>query len=181
MKKLQQTLNAEKKKYRELQKEVSEIIFKKHNENKHYFDFQVNKMAALMRDDEEEEVEEEEEKEEIEEAEEEETEEEETETESETSEEEESSDEEDEVKDQPLDKKKENLQNRAKRHENCLNALKKGNHNNLFLTNIINIRHFLGNYMLKTNVDRLQDDLNKQKEEVITLQEDLDSVLADLG
>lgn len=35
--------------------------------------------------------------------------------------------------------------------------------------------------MLKANVDRLQDDLNKQKEEVITLQEDLDSVLAELG
>lgn len=131
-------MKAEKKRYRDLQKEV-------------------NKMAALMKDDEEDEDDEEKEESEVEE----ETESEESESESESSEEEESSESEDE--DSPIDEQKNSLQTRVKRHENCLNALKKGN------------------YMLKANVDRLQDDLNKQKEMVLSLQEDLDSVLAELG
>lgn len=55
------------------------------------------------------------------------------------------------------------LETRAKRHEGILNALKKGN------------------YLLKANVDRQRDDLNKQREMSITLQEDLNSVLSELG
>lgn len=68
-----------------------------------------------------------------------------------------------EDEDAPLDKKKTNLSARVKRHENILNALKKGN------------------FLLKTNAERMQDDLNKQKEMTAGLQEDLDSVLSELG
>jgi hypothetical protein len=35
--------------------------------------------------------------------------------------------------------------------------------------------------MLKAQVERLKDDLAKQREESIILQEDLDSVLSELG
>lgn len=93
----------------------------------------------------------------------------ESESESETSESETESDDSDseksmsEAEDAPVEKKKENLTKRTTRHENILGALKKTN------------------YMLKTNVERLQDDLNKQKELTQGLQEDLDSVLAELG
>lgn len=38
-----------------------------------------------------------------------------------------------------------------------------------------------GNYLLKAQVDRIKDDLAKQREDSIRLQEDLDSVLAELG
>nr|XP_022908960.1 DNA ligase 1-like [Onthophagus taurus] len=68
-----------------------------------------------------------------------------------------------EPEDAPTDKVKNNLSHRVKRHENMLAALKKGN------------------LMLKANVERLQDDLNKQKDLTMALQEDLDSVLAELG
>ena len=68
-----------------------------------------------------------------------------------------------EPEDAPTDKIKDNLTHRVKRHDNMLAALKKGN------------------LMLKANVERLQDDLNKQKELTMGLQEDLDSVLAELG
>lgn len=54
-------------------------------------------------------------------------------------------------------------QKQSKRHEGRLAALRKGN------------------YLLKAQVDRLKDDLAKQREESLTLQEDLDSVLAELG
>lgn len=126
--------------------------------------FQVNKMAALMKDtgDEDEDEDEEDKDEEEEESE--------SETESSESESEESdSDDSDseksmsEPEDAPVEKKKDNLTKRTKRHESILGALKKTN------------------YMLKTNVERLQDDLNKQKEATQGLQEDLDSVLAELG
>lgn len=63
----------------------------------------------------------------------------------------------------PVEKKKENLVARTRRHENRLGALKKTN------------------FMLKTNAERLQDELNNQKEMTQTLQADLDSVLAELG
>lgn len=63
----------------------------------------------------------------------------------------------------PAEKKKTNLSTRVKRHDNRVNALKKGN------------------FLLKTNAERLQDDLNKQKELTASLQEDLDSVLSELG
>ncbi|XP_045468896.1 glutamic acid-rich protein isoform X1 [Harmonia axyridis] len=143
IKKHQIAIREERKKYRVLQKEV-------------------NKMAALMKDDESEEGEDEEEKEESEE----ETEEEES---SEESESEESCDDSaseksmSEPEDAPPNKRKENYSSRVKRHESILAALKKGNN------------------MLKTNAERLQDDLNKQKEQTASLQDDLDSVLSELG
>lgn len=112
-------------------------------------------------DEEEEEDEEEKEPEEEEsEEEEEESSEEESESESDDSDSERSQSEDE---DAPIEKKKTNLTARAKRHENILNALKKGN------------------FLLKTNAERLQDDLNKQKELTASLQEDLDSVLSELG
>jgi hypothetical protein len=128
-----QILNEEKKKYKVLQKEV-------------------DKMANLMKDDDEG-SEEEEEPEESEESE--------SESESEESEEEESDG--DLPPDAPAEKRKQNLSERAKRHENCLAALRKGN------------------YLLKANIDRIKDDLFKQKEMSLRLQEDLNSVLAELG
>ncbi|XP_015183992.1 PREDICTED: DNA ligase 1-like [Polistes dominula] len=115
---------------------------------------EVDKMAKLMADtdgDDEEEDEEEDEETESEE-----------ESESEESEEEEEESEIDEGG-HNMEQEKDILQKRVKRHENRLAALKKGN------------------YLLKAQVDRLKDDLAKQREESITLQEDLDSVLAELG
>ncbi|XP_048523929.1 DNA ligase 1 [Dendroctonus ponderosae] len=124
---------------------------------------EVDKMAALLKDVSEDEDEDEEEKDDDEETEEEEeSSDEETETESDTDE----SDSEkslSEPEDAPLEKKKTNLASRSKRHESRLGALKKGN------------------FLLKTNAERLQDDLNKQKEMTAGLQEDLDSVLSELG
>lgn len=122
-------------------------------------------MAKLMKETSEDEDEDEEDEDEKEE------EEEESESESESSDSESESDSEcsdseksqSEAEDAPLEKKKLNLEQRSKRHENILGALKKGN------------------FMLKANVERLQDDLNKQKELTLALQEDLDSVLAELG
>ncbi|XP_001809098.1 uncharacterized protein LOC658131 isoform X1 [Tribolium castaneum] len=143
-------------------------IMKKHQiaikeEKKKYKALQkeVDKMAALMKDvsDDEEEEEEEESEEEVEE-------EEESSEESETEESEDDSDSErsqSEPEDAPIEKKRENLSVRVTRHEKILAALKKGN------------------LMMKTNAERLQDDLNKQKELTAGLQEDLDSVLAELG
>lgn len=117
----------------------------------------------MMKDtsDDEEEEEEEEDEDETKEESETETESSESESESETDSESEKSVSEDE--DAPHDKQKDNLSKRANRHENILGALKKGN------------------FMLKTNVERLQDDLNKQKELTAALQDDLNSVLAELG
>lgn len=37
-----------------------------------------------------------------------------------------------------------------------------------------------GNYLISANVDRLKDDVSKQREESSNLQEDLNSVLAEL-
>ncbi|RZC34860.1 intracellular protein transport protein USO1-like [Asbolus verrucosus] len=145
-------------------------IMKKHQvaikeEKKKYKVLQkeVDKMAALMKDVSDDEEEEDEEKEE---SEEEVEEEEESSEESETEESEDDSDSErsqSEPEDAPVEKKRANLTARSSRHEKILAALKKGN------------------FMLKTNAERLQDDLNKQKEMTASLQEDLDSVLAELG
>lgn len=63
----------------------------------------------------------------------------------------------------PFDAKQTHLSNRAKKHEARLNSLKKGN------------------YLLKANIDRLQDDLIRQRDMSLQLQEDLNSVLAELG
>lgn len=115
---------------------------------------QVDKMAKLMAETDEEEEEEEEENEDEEETESEE------ESESEESEEEESESDDEEA---PLDKRKNILQKHVKKHEGRLAALKKGN------------------YLLKAQVDRIKDNLAKQREDSISLQEDLDSVLAELG
>nr|XP_023016702.1 DNA ligase 1-like isoform X4 [Leptinotarsa decemlineata] len=145
IKKHQAAIKEEKKKYGQLKKEV-------------------DKMASLMKDVDEDEEEEEEEEKDVEEEEceeeEESSEEEETESESDDSDSERSQSEDE---DAPIEKKKANLTARSKRHENILNALKKGN------------------FLLKTNAERLQDDLNKQKEMTASLQEDLDSVLSELG
>ncbi|XP_066144612.1 DNA ligase 1-like isoform X3 [Euwallacea fornicatus] len=125
---------------------------------------EVDKMAALLKDVSESEDDDDEEKDEDEEEEVEEEE-----SSSEESESESESDESDseksvsEPEDAPLDKKKINLSGRTTRHEARLGALKKGN------------------FLLKTNAERLQDDLNKQKELTAALQEDLDSVLSELG
>lgn len=135
IKQQQKLLREEKKKYKQLQK-------------------QVDKMAKLMGDtddDEEEEVEEEEEEEETESEEE---------SESEESEEEESESDDDQA---PVEKRKSILQKHVKQHEGRLAALKKGN------------------YLLKAQVDRIKDSLIKQRENSLSLQEDLDSVLAELG
>ncbi|XP_047097690.1 bromodomain-containing protein 4-like [Schistocerca piceifrons] len=131
----QKALRQERHKYRLLQKEV-------------------DKMAKLMKEEEDDEEDEDEEEEE-------------SETESESESESEQSEEEqsdgDLAPDAPPEKRKQNLTERAKRHENALAALKKGN------------------FLLKANIDRLKDELFKQKEMSLTLQEDLNSVLAELG
>ncbi|KAL0818288.1 hypothetical protein ABMA28_008776 [Loxostege sticticalis] len=121
---------------------------------------EVDKMAAMMKevgsDDEDEEDEESEEEEKKSESEEEETE---TETEQDTESETES---ESEPEDAPLPKKKENLTKRVKRHETRVNALKKGN------------------ALLMANVDRMKDDVLKQREESMALKKELDSLIEDL-
>ncbi|KAK3919034.1 Dynein heavy chain-like protein [Frankliniella fusca] len=133
----QKALREERAKYKSLQKEV-------------------DKMAKLMKEDDDEDGEEEEEEEE------EEDEEESEESESEESEADEGSG--DELPaDAPVDDKRNNLNARTKRHEGILGALKKGN------------------YLLKANIDRIKDDLSKHREMSLMLQEDLNSVLAELG
>lgn len=138
MNKLQKGIKEEKKNYKVLQKEV-------------------DKMSKLMNEgDDDEEEEEEDEDEDVEE---EESSEDEEETEESESEESEGS----LPESAPPEKRKVNLQDRAKKYENLLSSLKKGN------------------YLLKANVDRYKDELNKQKEMALTLQEDLNSVLSELG
>lgn len=149
MKKNQALLKEETKRYKKLQKEV-------------------DKMAAMLKDvDEEDEDAEEKDEDEEEEVEEEEEEEEETEEETETEESEEESgsetESESEDEDASNEDKKSNLEPRVKKHEGRLNALKKGN------------------YLLQTNVDRLLDEVNKMREQSAQLQRDLDSVLSELG
>ncbi|CAK1541636.1 unnamed protein product [Leptosia nina] len=143
LKNQQAALKIEKKKYKELKREV-------------------DKMAAMMKevgseeDEDEEDEEEESEDEKKSGSEEEETE---TETEQDTESETES---ESEPEDAPLPKKKDNLNTRLKRHETRVNALKKGN------------------TLLMANVDRLKDDVLKQKEMSLSLQKELDSLIEDL-
>ncbi|XP_076676665.1 uncharacterized protein LOC143373360 isoform X1 [Andrena cerasifolii] len=133
IKQQQKLLKEEKKKFKHLQKEV-------------------DKMANLMSETDEEKDEDEEEEDETDS---------EDESESEESEEDEESETEDE--DDSMEGQRNSLQKQAKKHEGRLAALKKGN------------------YLLKAQVDRLKDDLAKQREESLSLQEDLDSVLAELG
>lgn len=121
---------------------------------------EVDKMAALMKDTDSDDEDEEASDDEEEELEEEESS---DESESESSEESDSERSQSESEDAPIEKRKTNLTVRGNRHEKILAALKKGN------------------LLLKTNAERLQDDLNKQKEMTAGLQEDLDSVLAELG
>lgn len=59
--------------------------------------------------------------------------------------------------------KKSNYEPRIKRHEGRLAALKKGN------------------LLRQTNLDRLIDEINRLRDESVTLQRDLDSVLSELG
>uniref|UniRef100_A0A1B6DLQ5 Uncharacterized protein n=1 Tax=Clastoptera arizonana TaxID=38151 RepID=A0A1B6DLQ5_9HEMI len=65
--------------------------------------------------------------------------------------------------DADIEEKKEYLTGQAKSYENRLASMKKGN------------------YLLKANIDRAQDDINRQREMSLSLQEDLNSVLAELG
>lgn len=118
---------------------------------------EVDKMAKLMKDNEGEEDEEEEEEPE------EEEEESETDSDSESDSSSDSASEADLPASASFEAKQTQLSNRAKKHEARLNSLKKGN------------------YLLKANIDRLQDDLIRQRDMSLQLQEDLNSVLAELG
>ncbi|VVC36825.1 WH2 domain [Cinara cedri] len=148
------------KERRTLKQELSKRQTELKTEKKKYKMLQkeVDKMAKLMRDtdDEDEEDDDEDEQDEDE-----------SEEESESSESEESDDEPHSEGEAPAtatpDQKKENLNRRSKYYEGRLTSLKKGN------------------YLLRANVERLQDDVNKQKEMSLVLQEDLNSVLAELG
>ncbi|PSN41493.1 hypothetical protein C0J52_07209 [Blattella germanica] len=133
-------------------KDKEEILKEEKNKYKH-LQKEVDKVANMMKDEEEDEDEDEDEEEEESESE--------SESESEESEDDESDG--DLPPDAPAERRKVNLTERSKRHENCLAALRKGN------------------YLLKANIDRLKDDLFKQKEMSVALQEDLNSVLAELG
>ncbi|XP_014227938.1 microfibrillar-associated protein 1-like [Trichogramma pretiosum] len=117
---------------------------------------EVDKMARLMDPDYEGDSDEEEEEEE----------EEEEKTESEESESEESEDEDESDTDDeslPLDERKALLQHNINKFEGRYTVVKKGN------------------FKLQTHFDNLRDDLVKQRAEVATLKQDLDSVLAELG
>ncbi|KAJ2942785.1 hypothetical protein O0L34_g14972 [Tuta absoluta] len=141
LKNSQAALKDEKQKYKELKREV-------------------DKMAAMMKEvgsDDDEDEEEEEDSEESKKSESEEESESETEADTESETESES-----EPEDAPLPKKKENLNTRLKRHEQRVNALKKGN------------------ALLQANVDRLKDDVLKQREESMDLKKELDSLIEDL-
>ncbi|XP_012250273.1 glutamic acid-rich protein isoform X2 [Bombus impatiens] len=133
-------------------KQQQQLLKEERKKYKHLQE-EVDKMAKLMSESEDDDKDEDEEGEE------------EEETESEESESEESEDEETETEDedQSLEGQRNTLQKQAKKHEGRLAALRKGN------------------YLLKAQVDRLKDDLVKQREDSFTLQEDLDSVLAELG
>ncbi|XP_059052561.1 trichohyalin [Achroia grisella] len=122
---------------------------------------EVDKMASMLKEVGSDEEDEEEEEEESDEEKKSETEEEETETETEQDTESETESE-SEPEEAPLPKKKDNLTKRVKRHETRVNALKKGN------------------ALLMANVDRLKDDVLKQREESVTLQKELDSLIEDL-
>ncbi|XP_033356342.1 glutamic acid-rich protein-like isoform X2 [Bombus vosnesenskii] len=132
-------------------KQQQQLLKEERRKYKHLQE-EVDKMAKLMSESDDDKDEDEEEEEE-------------EETESEESESEESEDEETETEDedQSLEGQRNTLQKQAKKHEGRLAALRKGN------------------YLLKAQVDRLKDDLVKQREDSFTLQEDLDSVLAELG
>ncbi|XP_031626776.1 titin isoform X3 [Contarinia nasturtii] len=71
--------------------------------------------------------------------------------------------EESEPEDASDEKKKTNFEPRIKRHEGRLAALKKGN------------------LLRQANLDRLVDEINKLRDDSVTLQQDLDSVLSELG
>lgn len=128
-------------------------LLKEENKKFKHLQKEVDKMAKLMSETDDEKDEEEEEEEE----------ETESEDESESEESEEDEESESENEDNTLEGQRNSLQKQAKKHEGRLAALKKGN------------------YLLKAQVDRLKDDLAKQREQSLSLQEDLDSVLAELG
>lgn len=142
----------------------NQILLKQETKKFKKLEKEVGKMAASMAGDEDDEDkadengEDEAEEEEEEEVSEEESESEESEEESESETESES-----EPEDASDDDKKSNLEPRVKRHEGRLAALKKGN------------------FLLQTNVDRLQDEINLTREKAVSLQAELDAVIADLG
>ncbi|XP_053679465.1 DNA ligase 1 [Anopheles nili] len=145
MKTNQYALKAEKKKYKKLQKEVEKMAAMMKMEDDD--DDAAEPKEPAVDDPEDEEQEEEEEEE----------------SESEESESESENESENEAEDAPDAKKKINLDPRVKRHEARLASLKKGN------------------YLLQANVDRIKDEISKVREECCTLQTDLDNVIADLG
>ncbi|CAH1393531.1 unnamed protein product [Nezara viridula] len=136
---LHHVLKEEKRKYKLLQNEVE-------------------KMANIMKEVDDESNEEEEE--EVEEEEDEDAEE--TETESEEQSDQEDSEDDLSESASAQDKIK-NLNRRIKTYETLVTRAKKGN------------------YLLKANIDRRQDDVNRQKEMSLALQEDLNAVLSELG
>ncbi|XP_043270403.1 glutamic acid-rich protein-like isoform X2 [Venturia canescens] len=154
-------VNAKKERHalREQIKQQNKLLKEEKKKFKH-LQKEVDKMAKLMGDTDDDEEEEHEENEQEEEDDDEETE---SEEESETDESELDDVWDSDDEDDPPEKRRVKLQGTVKKHEGRLAALKKGN------------------YLLKAQVDRLKDDLIKQREESISLQEDLDSVLAELG
>ncbi|KAG7303600.1 hypothetical protein JYU34_012129 [Plutella xylostella] len=161
LKQKQDTMKSERVAYKMMLKNQQAAL---KNEKKKYKELkrEVDKMAAMMKEvgsdeeDDEDEDDEDEEEEQKSSSEEEETE---TETEQDTESETES---ESEPEDAPIPKKKDNLMTRLKRHETRVNALKKGN------------------ALLIANVDRMKDEVLKQRDESASLKKELDSLIEDL-
>ncbi|XP_054747698.1 DNA ligase 1 isoform X2 [Anastrepha obliqua] len=141
------------------------VILKEENKKFKKLEKEVQKMAASMKEEEEDEDDDEEKDEEVEENDEaEESEEEEEESEESESEESEAETEsESEAEDASNADKKSNLEPRVKKHESRFLAMKKCN------------------VLLQANVDNLQDEITQVRAKAANLQAELDAVLADLG
>ncbi|XP_053958674.1 glutamic acid-rich protein isoform X6 [Anastrepha ludens] len=141
------------------------VILKEENKKFKKLEKEVQKMAASMKEEEEDEDDDEEKDEEVEENDEaEESEEEEEESEESESEESEAETEsESEAEEASNADKKSNLEPRVKKHESRLLAMKKCN------------------VLLQANVDNLQDEITQVRAKAANLQAELDAVLADLG
>ncbi|XP_011197139.2 DNA ligase 1 isoform X3 [Zeugodacus cucurbitae] len=140
------------------------LILKEENKKFKKLEKEVQKMAASMKDDEEDEEGDDEKDEEAEDEEDEdESEEEEESEESESEESEAETESESEGEDASNADKKSNLEPRVKKHESRLLAMKKCN------------------VLLQANVDNLQDEITQIRAKAANLQAELDAVLADLG
>ncbi|XP_055322723.1 bromo and FHA domain-containing protein DDB_G0267958 isoform X2 [Sitodiplosis mosellana] len=160
----QQAATKERQAIRESMKK-NQVVLKDEKKKFKSLQREVDKMAALMKDDDDEDAEpkddEDNEADEKEESEAEESESEESESGESGGSDDESVD--SEPEDAEDEKKKANYEPRIKRHEGRLAALKKGN------------------LLHQTNLDRLIDEINRMRDESVTLQHDLDSVLSELG